>query len=132
MLKVIFYRSASCGCGKKWINYLRVNGLEVIDNIVGDVSVIKDQYQIPNNLRSFQSDQKAYYTIEEHDPIKSINKLFRKTPVIKVIAIPDMPLGFPRLEMHFHYSQSHNYENYKVVSFRKTGKTKLFYKISSR
>ena len=48
--KVVSFRSASCGCCKKWINHLRDNGLEVVDNIVGDVSVIKNQYQIPNNL----------------------------------------------------------------------------------
>ena len=31
--KVVSYRSASCGCCKKWINHLRDNGLEVVDNI---------------------------------------------------------------------------------------------------
>ena len=31
---VVSYRSASCGCCKKWINHLRDNGLEVVDNIV--------------------------------------------------------------------------------------------------
>ena len=32
--KVFSYRSVSCGCCKKWINHLRDNGLEVVDNIV--------------------------------------------------------------------------------------------------
>ena len=32
--KVVSYRSASCGCCKKWISHLRDNGLEVVDNIV--------------------------------------------------------------------------------------------------
>ena len=31
--KVISYRSSSCSCCKKWINHLRDNGLEVVDNI---------------------------------------------------------------------------------------------------
>ena len=53
--KVFSYRSASCGCCKKWINHLRDNGLEVVDNIIEDVSAIKNQYQIPNNLRSCHS-----------------------------------------------------------------------------
>ena len=43
--KVLSYRSASCGCCKKWVNHLRDNGLEVVDNIVENVSVIKKQYQ---------------------------------------------------------------------------------------
>ena len=128
--KVVSYRSASCGCCKKWINHLRDNGLEVVDNIVENVSVIKNQYQIPNNLRSCHSAQIANYTIEGHVPIKSINKLFREKPNIKGIAVPGMPLGSPGMEMHSHESHSHDYENYKVFSFSKTGKTKIFDKIS--
>ena len=128
--KVISFRSASCGCCKKWINHLRDNGLEVVDNIVEDVSAIKNQYQIPNNLRSCHSAQIANYTIEGHVPIESINKLFREKPSIKGIAVPGMPLGSPGMEMHSHESHSHDYENYKVVSFSKTGKTKIFDEIS--
>ena len=45
--KVFSYRSASCGCCKKWINHLRDNGLEVVDNIVEDVSVIKNNIKSP-------------------------------------------------------------------------------------
>ncbi len=128
--KVVSFRSASCDCCKKWINYLRDNGLEVVDNKVEDVSAIKNQYQIPNNLRSCHSAQIANYLIEGHVPIESIKKLFRDQPSIKGIAVQDMPLGSPGMEMHSHESHSHDYENYKVVSFSKTGKTKLFDKIS--
>ena len=128
--KVVSYRSASCGCCKKWINHLRDNGLEVVDNIVEDVSVIKNQYQIPNNLRSCHSAQIANYKIEGHVPIESINKLFREKANINGIAVPGMPLGSPGMEMHSHDSHSHDYENYKVVSFSKTGKIKIFDKIS--
>ena len=128
--KVVSYRSASCGCCKKWINHLRDNGLEVVDNIVGDVSVIKNQYQIPNNLRSCHSAQIANYTIEGHVPIESIDKLFRKKPIINGISVPGMPHGSPGMEMHSHDSHSHDYEIYKVVSFSKNGKTKIFDKIS--
>ena len=128
--KVVSYRSASCGCCKKWINHLRDNGLEVVDNIVKDVSIIKNQYQIPNNLRSCHSAQIANYTIEGHVPIESIKKLFREKLNINGIAVPGMPLGSPGMEIHSHESHSHDYENYKVVSFSKSGKTKIFDKIS--
>ena len=128
--KVVSYRSVSCGCCKKWINHLRDNGLEVVDNIVENVSVIKNQYQIPNNLRSCHSAQIANYTIEGHVPIESINKLFREKPNINGIAVPGMPLGSPGMEMHSHHSHSHYYENFKVVLFSKNGKTKIFDKIS--
>ena len=106
--KVVSYRSASCGCCKKWINHLRDNGLEVVDNIVENVSIIKNQYQIPNNLRSCHSAQIANYTIEGHVPIESINKLFREKPNINGIAVPGMPLGSPGMEMHSHESHFHD------------------------
>ncbi len=128
--KVVSYRSASCGCCKKWINHLRDNGLEVVDNIVEDVSAIKNQYQIPNNLRSCHSAQIANYRIEGHVPIKSINKLFRGKPSIEGIAVPGMPLGSPGMEINSHQLHSHNYETYEVVAFSKTDKIKIFDKIS--
>ena len=128
--KVVSYRSASCGCCKKWINHLRDNGLDVVDNIVEDVLVIKNQYQIPNNLRSCHTAQIANYKIEGHVPIESIKKLFREKPNINGIAVPSMPLGSPGMEIHSHESHSHDYKNYQVVSFNKTGKTKIFDKIS--
>ncbi len=128
--KVVSYRSASCSCCKKWVNHLIDNGLEVVDNIVEDVSAIKKQYQIPNNLRSCHSAQIAKYSIEGHVPIESINKLFREKPRINGLAVPGMPLGSPGMEMHSHNSHSHDYENYEVVSFNKIGETKIFDQIS--
>ena len=128
--KVVSYRSASCGCCKKWVNNLRQNGLEVVDNILEDVSGIKNQYKIPNNLRSCHSAKIGNYAIEGHVPIESITKLFKEKPIISGIAVPGMPLGSPGMEMHSHESHSHNYENYKVVSFSNSGKTKIFDKIS--
>ena len=129
--KVFFYRSASCGCCKKWINHLSDNELEVVDNIFEDFSIIKDQYQIPNNLRSCHSAHIANYTFKGHIPTISINKLFREKPDFKGIAIPAMPLGSPGMRMHSHYSHSHDYENYNIVAFSKTNKTKIFDEISS-
>ena len=128
--KVVSYRSASCGCCKKWINHLRDNGLEVVDNIVEDVSAIKIQYQIPNNLRSCHSAQIGKYTIEGHVPIESINKLLEEKPLISGLAAPGMPHGSPGMEIHSHESHSHDYESYEVVAFSKSGKTKIFDKIS--
>ena len=128
--KVVSYRSASCGCCKKWINHLRDNGLEVVDNIVEDVSAIKIQYQIPNNLRSCHSAQIGKYTIEGHVPIESIKKLLEEKPLISGLAVPGMPHGSPGMEIHSHESHSHDYESYEVIAFSESGKTKIFDKIS--
>ena len=124
--KVVSYRSASCGCCKKWINHILDNGLEVVDNIVKDVAEVKKQYQIPNNLRSCHSAKINSRTIERHVPIESINKLFGEKPSINVIAVPGMTLGSSSIEMNSLNTQFHDYEKYKVVSFYKPGIKKIF------
>ena len=128
--KVVSYRLSSCSCCKKWVNHLRDNGLEVVDNIVEDISEIKKKYNVPNNLRSCHSAKIGNYIIEGHVPIESINKLFKEKARISGIAVPGMPHGSPGMETHSHASQSHNYETYEVVSFSKNGKTKIFELIS--
>ena len=69
ILKIVSYRSVSFGCCKKWMNHFIDNRLEVVDNILEDVSIIKNKYQIPNNLRSCNSAQLGKYTIEGHVPL---------------------------------------------------------------
>ena len=128
--RVLSYRSESCNCCKKWVNHLRDNGLDVVDNIVENISEIKQQYNVPNNLRSCHSAKIGNYTIEGHVPIESINKLFKEKPSISGIAVPGMPHGSPGMESHSHESHSHNYETYKVVSFSNNGNTKIFDQIS--
>ena len=127
---VISYRKESCSCCKKWVNNIRDNGLKVVDNIIEDVSAIKKQYQIPNNLKSCHTAQIGKYTIEGHVPFESIKKLFREKPIIYGLAVPGMPLGSPGMETNKVHSHSHKYESYEVFSFSKTGIKKVFAKIS--
>ena len=128
--KVFSYRSASCGCCKKWVNNLRDNGLGVVDNIVEDISEIKKQHNVPNNLRSYHSAKIGNYTVEGHVPIESIKKLFQEKPSISDIAVPGMTHGSPGMETHSHESHSHNYETYKVISYSNNGNAKVFDYIS--
>ena len=128
--KVLSHRSASFSCCKKWINHLRDHGLKVVYNLIEVISEIKNKYQIPNNLRSFHSAEIINYTIEGLLLIESINKLFREKSNIMDISFPVMPFGSPEMEMHSHVSHFSYYEINKVVSFNKTGKTKIFDKVS--
>ena len=98
--KIISYRSVSCGCCKKWVNHLRSNGLEVVDNIVEDISLIKEQYSIPNNFRACHTAKMGNYLIEGHVPFESIKKLNLKSLTIAGIAVPGMPHGSPGMELH--------------------------------
>ena len=129
--KIISYRSASCGCCKKWVNHLISNGLEVVDNIVEDISLIKDQYSIPNNLRSCHTAKMGNYLIEGHVPFESIKKLNLKSPTIAGIAVPGMAHGSPGMEVHNHGSHSHdNYKSYEVYSFGENIQEEIFDKVT--
>ena len=128
--EVVSYRSASCVCCKKWVTHLQNNGFKVVDNIIENVYVIKKKYKIPNYLRSCHTAKIGNYIIEGHIPDKSIKKLIKEKPSISGIAVPGMPYGSPGMEAHSHKSHSHNYENYKVISFSNNGKTKIFDRIS--
>ena len=128
--KVVSYRSASCGCCKKWVNHLRSSGLEVVDNVVEDISAIKIQYQITNNLRSCHTAKMGNYLIEGHVPFESIKKLNLKSPTIAGIAVPWMPHGSPGMELHNHGSHSHkHYKSYKVYSFGENIEEEIFDKV---
>ena len=116
--KVTSYRSASCGCCKKWVNHLRISGLEVVDNVVEDISLIKNQYSIPNNLRSCHTAKMGNYLLEGHVPFESIKKLNLKSPNIAGIAVPGMPHGSLGMEINNHRSHSQDhYKSYEVFSF---------------
>ena len=129
--KVTSYRSASCSCCKKWVNHLRSNGLEVVDNVVEDISLIKNKYSIPNNLRSCHTANMGNYLLEGHVPFESIKKLNLKSPTISGIAVPGMPHGSPGMEVHNHGSHSHNlYKSYEVFSFGDNNQEKIFDKVT--
>ena len=125
--EVISYRSASCSCCKKWVNHLRSNGLIVVDNIIENISSIKNQYSIPNNLRSCHTAKMGNYILEGHVPFESIKKLNLNTPNILGIAVPGMPHGSPGMEINNNESHSHNhYESYEVFSFGGNMKEEVF------
>ena len=51
-------------------------------------------------------------------------------PSFNLIDVPGIPLCSFWMKMPSNESYSHDYENYKVISFSKTGNTKIFDEIS--
>ena len=128
---LLVHKTPTCGCCKKWVNHLRSSGLEVVDNVVEDISIIKDQYSIPNNLRSCHTAKMGNYLIEGHVPFESIKKLNLKSPTIAGIAVPGMPHGSPGMEVHNHGSHSHDhYKSYEVYSFGENIQEEIFDKVT--
>lgn len=125
-LTATVYRSATCGCCQGYIAYLRQNGLTVEEKIAGnddsDLGQIKDQFNVPTDMRSCHTTRLGGYTIEGHVPIEAIEKLLAEKPAVSGIALPGMPLGSPGMAG----TKSGSFD---VESFTATGSASLFSRI---
>ncbi len=125
-LTATVYRSATCGCCQGYIAYLRQNGLTVEEKIAGnddsDLGQIKDEFNVPTDMRSCHTMRLSGYTIEGHVPIEAIEKLLAGKPAISGIALPGMPLGSPGMTG----TKSGSFD---VESFTISGSASLFMKV---
>jgi len=120
---VDFYKSASCGCCGIHADYLSGSGgLDVEMNVLESVEGIKDEYGVPNNLRTCHTAVIDGYFVEGHVPLEAINKLIKERPDIAGIALPGMPAGSPGMPGSKNsdwiiYSVNHDgsYEEWMVI-----------------
>lgn len=93
--KITLYKSQSCGCCTGYANFLKSKGFQVEIIDIQDISVVKDKYNIPMNMRSCHTSVIDNYFVEGHMPIEAINKLLEEKPDIEGIALSGMPSGSP-------------------------------------
>ena len=118
--ELIVYRSPTCGCCGKWIEHAEAAGFTVKDEVTEDMSAIKAQYGVPQNLTSCHTTVVGDYVVEGHIPIEDVQRLLVEQPDIAGIAVPGMPIGSPGME-------SGDYvEPYTVFSFTESGETAAF------
>lgn len=92
---VTTYRSPTCGCCVGWEEYLKTAGFEVESVVTDDVAAIKDDLQIPDEMRSCHTAIIGDYFVEGHVPIEAIQRLLEEQPEIDGIALPGMVQGSP-------------------------------------
>ena len=92
---VTLYKSEFCGCCDLYSNYISKKLGKIVITDVPDVSPIKDQYGVPDSLRSCHTTIVEGYFIEGHIPVEAIIKLMNEKPDIAGIAMPGMPSGSP-------------------------------------
>jgi len=115
------YKSASCGCCKKWVEHMQKNGWTVTSHDVPDVEVYKKRYGVPESLASCHTAiVTSGYVVEGHVPADVIDKLIAQHPAdIVGLSVPGMVTGSPGME-------GATAEKYDIVAFTKAGKTKVF------
>ena len=92
---VTVYSSPTCGCCHGYEAYLEENGFEVEPIRTDDVSEMKDELNIPEEMRSCHTAKVGEHYIEGHVPAEAIWKLLEEQPPISGIALPGMPAGSP-------------------------------------
>ncbi len=119
--EITVYKSATCGCCKKWVSHLEKNGFKVNSIDVKDVIPYKIKHGVTPQLASCHTGIIDGYTIEGHVPAADIKKLLKDKPKGVVgLSVPQMPVGTPGME---HPTRK---DPYKVISFDKQGKGSVF------
>ena len=117
------YKSATCGCCRKWVEHMEKSGYKVTAHDVPDVAVYKKRYGVPESLGSCHTAiVSSGYIVEGHVPADVIDKMIAQAPKDVIgLAVPGMPVGSPGME-------GGTPEKYDIVAFDKAGKTRVFAK----
>lgn len=118
---VTVYKSPSCGCCGKWVDYLRANGFEVKVVDIVDLSEIKSASGVPKALQTCHTAVVEGYVVEGHVPVDALRTLLHDRPKVAGIAVPGMPTGSPGMD-------GAPAQHYDVVAWDKTGKTSVYAK----
>ena len=117
--EITVWKSPSCGCCGKWVEYLKARGYQVTVHDMDDVSPVKRQHRVPQNLWSCHTAVIDGYTIEGHVPAADIEKLIQQHPAnISGLSVPGMVTGSPGME-------GGRAQAYDVIAFG-NGKTAVF------
>jgi hypothetical protein len=91
---VTVYKSPTCGCCKKYVDYLRENGFAVTAIDQNDMDSIKKRYGVAR-VASCHTALVNGYVVEGHVPVSAIYKLLKEKPAIVGISAPGMPMNSP-------------------------------------
>jgi hypothetical protein len=91
---VTLYKSPTCGCCEKYVDYLRENGFAVKAIDENDMDAVKKRHGV-SHLASCHTALVGGYVVEGHVPVGAIRKLLKEKPAITGISAPGMPQNSP-------------------------------------
>lgn len=91
---VTVYKSPTCGCCEKYVDYLRANGFAVKAIDENDMDAVKKRHGV-SHLASCHTALVGGYVVEGHVPVSAIRKLLKEKPAITGISAPGMPQNSP-------------------------------------
>jgi hypothetical protein len=117
---MVVYKSPTCGCCTKWVEYMRSNGFTVEVHDQDDLTAIKRAAGVPDAAISCHTAQVGGYVIEGHVPVEAIRKLLAEKPAIAGLAVPGMVMGSPGME------QGNAHPAYDVMAIGRDGKLSVY------
>lgn len=118
---ITVYKSRTCGCCAKWVDYLGENGFAPTVHDDEGMDRIKDQLGVPQALRSCHTAVAEKYLIEGHVPASDIHRLLAERPRIAGLAAPGMPAQSPGMA-----EPGAKPQGYDVLAFQRDGTTQIF------
>lgn len=118
---VTVYKSPTCGCCSGWVGHMEEAGFMVETHDIDDLAAVKDENQVPSQLRSCHTAIVDGYVIEGHVPIEDVSQLLAERPDVAGIAVPGMPVGSPGMEVDGYDAQP-----FDVISFDQAGNLEIF------
>lgn len=121
------YKDANCGCCKEWVGYAQGHGLDASTQHPEDLSLFKDRYAVPQQMRSCHTTVTTDgYVFEGHIPAKYMAQFLEQPPVEAIgLAVPSMPVGSPGMEYQDKFMP------YQVMQINKDGTTEVYADIES-
>lgn len=118
--EITVYKTPTCGCCNKWVDYLEDNGYQVKTQDMADLRFVKSMSGVRPSYASCHTAVIDGYVVEGHVPVGDIERLLKERPDIIGISVPGMPIGSPGME------QGDRRDNYQVVTLEKDGSAKVF------
>ncbi|ESR23983.1 DUF411 domain-containing protein [Lutibaculum baratangense] len=91
--EITVFKSPWCGCCEVWMEALQDAGYAVETRDLEDLSPVKRQVGVPDDLQSCHTAMLDGYAIEGHVPLQALDKLLAERPDVRGIATPGMPQG---------------------------------------
>lgn len=103
------------------MGHLREAGLDAKEVSVSSLAAVKREHGVVPALGSCHTAIVEGYVVEGHVPADVVWKLLKERPDVVGIAVPDMPLGSPGMEV-----PGRPAEPYDVLAFDREGNVTIF------
>ena len=121
------YKDVNCGCCGDWIEHAQAHGLHTSAEHPQNLSALKDDYGVPNAMRSCHTTVTTDgYVFEGHVPAKYVAQFLANPPEQALgLAVPNMPLRSPGMEYQNQFTA------YQIMQINKNGTNQVYADIDS-